>query len=427
MVNSGESAIKVHGNLLMLLILKISSLFISVATILTKIKVNLGLITRMMYEPSFWEMESVFKHIDVCIIGSGIVGLNAAIHLKTKAPALRVVVVERSFLPYGASTRNAGFACFGSMTELLDDLEKESEAEVFSRVEMRWKGLHKLRNLLGDASFDYEPFGGYEVFTDADSDCYEKCRGRLDHFNGLMKSITGKSETYAHADEHIGNFGFSGVSHLIHNREEGQINSGKMMHMLVDITHKKGACIINGLGINEIKNGEADVELHCDNGFTFRAKRLLVANNGFAKKLLPELAVVPARAQVLITCPIEGLKIKGSFHYEKGYYYFRNVGNRLLFGGGRNLNFEKETTMEFGTTGQIQQKLEELLRNVIIPGTKFEVDMRWSGIMGMGSSKSTILKKVNGNIYCAVRMGGMGVAIGSHVGEQGAEMILQSM
>ena len=254
-----------------------------------------------MYEPSYWEMESVFNNIDVCIIGSGIVGLNAAIHLKTNAPSLNVMVVERSFLPYGASTRNAGFACFGSMTELLDDLETETEAEVFSRVEMRWKGLKKLRTLLGDDSLDYEPHGGYEVFTEAHSDTFEKCSKKLHHFNHLMKGITGIEDTYTVSDTTIGDFNFSGVSHLIQNRQEGQINTGKMMHSLVDVARVKGVCIINGLGIHEIQSENYGVSLTCENGFSFQAKRLLVANNGFAQKLLPDIAVVPARAQVLIT------------------------------------------------------------------------------------------------------------------------------
>ncbi len=75
----------------------------------------------MQYELSYWERESFFKHIDVAVIGSGIVGLAAAIHLKKIAPKLQVAILERGVLPVGASTRNAGFSCFGSMTELLDD------------------------------------------------------------------------------------------------------------------------------------------------------------------------------------------------------------------------------------------------------------------------------------------------------------------
>jgi hypothetical protein len=35
-------------------------------------------------------------------------------------------------LPHGASTKNAGFACFGSISEIIDDLKSHSEEEVFN-------------------------------------------------------------------------------------------------------------------------------------------------------------------------------------------------------------------------------------------------------------------------------------------------------
>ena len=63
---------------------------------------------------SYWEKTSFFDY-DVIVIGSGIVGLNAAIHLKKSSPALKISVLESGFLPTGASTKNAGFACFGSI------------------------------------------------------------------------------------------------------------------------------------------------------------------------------------------------------------------------------------------------------------------------------------------------------------------------
>ena len=82
------------------------------------------------YDLSYWERETFFKKLDVAVIGSGIVGLAAAIHLKTQNPGLQVAILERGPLPVGASTRNAGFACFGSMTELIDDLTRMSEDDV---------------------------------------------------------------------------------------------------------------------------------------------------------------------------------------------------------------------------------------------------------------------------------------------------------
>jgi len=111
------------------------------------------------------------------------------------------------------------------------------------------------------------------------------------------------------------------------------------------------------------------------------------------------------------------LKIKGTFHFDAGYYYFRNIGNRLLLGGGRNLDFEKETTTSFELNSKIHKRLELMLNTIILPETRFEVEQRWCGIMGVGSEKMPIVKKISPNVICAVRMGGMGVAIGSLVGQ----------
>jgi glycine/D-amino acid oxidase-like deaminating enzyme len=148
---------------------------------------------------------------------------------------------------------------------------------------------------------------------------------------------------------------------------------------------------------------------------------VIIATNGFATELLKLKDVKPARAQVLITKPIDDLKIKGTFHYDEGYYYFRNIGNRVLFGGGRNLDFEKETSSMFVLNTKIQKHLETLLQTIILPDTKFEIEQRWCGIMGVGDEKKPIIKKISQNIVCAVRMGGMGVAIGSLVGKLAAD------
>jgi glycine/D-amino acid oxidase-like deaminating enzyme len=156
--------------------------------------------------------------------------------------------------------------------------------------------------------------------------------------------------------------------------------------------------------------------------FSFVSKKVLFATNGFAGKLTDN-QVKPARAQVLITEPIPNLDIKGTFHLDKGYYYFRNIDDRILFGGGRNLDFEGETTTNLGQTEIIQNRLEELLKEVILPNTDFKIAHRWSGIMGMGSSKRPIVEQLSENVYCGVRLGGMGVAIGSLIGQELADLV----
>jgi glycine/D-amino acid oxidase-like deaminating enzyme len=343
--------------------------------------------------------------------------------MKKIHPKARIVVGDRGFLPYGASTRNAGFACFGSISEILDDFSRESETEVAKRIERRWKGLQKLRTLLGDETIGFEKNGGYELFTANDRLIFEQCMEALPRMNQMMQEITGKRDMYSLQNENIGAFSFKQVESLIANSEEGQIHTGNMMVALMRKATAEGVIILNGIEIDGLEDHLNHTEVICSNGLRIHAKKTLLATNGFAKNLIPELEVEPARAQVLITSPIENLPFKGIFHYDLGYYYFRNIGNRILFGGGRNMAFEEEHTTSFGLTETIQNRLDELLRTVIIPNTPYEVEMRWSGIMGMGGSKSPIINKIGQNTYCAVRMGGMGIAIGALVGEEAARMI----
>ncbi len=371
---------------------------------------------------SHWELKSYFSNIDVLIVGSGIVGLFAALAIKEKQPKLKVLVIEKGFLPAGASTKNAGFACFGSPTEILDDLQNSTQNQVRQLIAKRYAGLLKLRKTLGDKAIEYYNWGGYELFDNKEA--FEICVEKLDFLNKLTQQITGSKQTYKVVDKQIQTFGFKKIDHLIFNAFEGQIDTGKMMQALLLKAQKAGVLILNGINCQSISPDGTTVILQDD--ISIQAKKVLIATNGFAKQLLPELAVQPARAQVLITKALPGLKIKGTFHYDKGYYYFRNVGKQLLFGGGRNLNFKGEETDVMGLTRQIQNQLERLLREKIIPGIPFEVEHRWSGIMGIGSEKMPIIKQITPRLFCAVRMGGMGIAIGSTVGEEAAQMILQS-
>jgi gamma-glutamylputrescine oxidase len=374
---------------------------------------------------SFWELDTYFDRIDITIVGAGIVGLNTALCLKKKHPKLKILVLERGLLPMGASSKNAGFACFGSPSELLMDLKKHSESEIFGLVEKRWKGLQRLRKNLGDKAIDFHNWGGYEVF-DSEKE-FDECEEKLEYLNKQSAPIINVKKVYRTADKKIKTFGLGNIKHIIENIAEGQIDTGKMISRLTMLVQQMGVMVINNIEVNSFTDAGNKVSVSINNTFNFNTRRLIITTNGFAKQLLPEYPVTPARAQVLITAPIKNLKLKGAFHYKQGYYYFRNINNRVLFGGGRNLDIKGEATTEFGTTKQIQDHLDELLRTIILPGNKYSIEHRWSGIMGLGPQKITITKAVSKNVFCAVRMGGMGIAIGSLVGEEAAQLVNRSL
>lgn len=367
---------------------------------------------------SYWELEQYFKVFDLIIVGSGIVGLSAAISFKQKNRKANVLVLEKGILPSGASTKNAGFACFGSPSELLDDLRKMKSSSVWNTVEMRWKGLNLLRKRLTDKNIDYKAWGGFELF-DKEED-FSFCKENLDFLNKEMQKVLGIKNTYS--DVTAKNTHFKNIRGVILNKYEGQINTGKMMRSLISLAGEEGILLLNGIGITSVNDTGTLVELESLQGI-FKANKVVVATNGFAGELLKIQDVQPARAQVLITKPINDLPIKGAFHYQEGYYYFRNIDDRVLFGGGRNLDKETETTTKIELNDKLQKNLDHLLKTMILPGIKYEVDHRWSGIMGVGSEKKPIIEFVSKNVLAAVRMGGMGVAIGSMVGELAAKKI----
>ncbi|WPO79781.1 FAD-dependent oxidoreductase [Flavobacterium sp. KACC 22761] len=369
-------------------------------------------------ELSYWELKNWFTNVDYTIVGSGIVGLHAALRLRERFPASKILVLERGMLPQGASTKNAGFACFGSLSEIMDDLKTHSEDDVVNLIEKRWKGLKLLRKRLGDSAIDFKPHGGYELFLKEDELGYNECISKIPFINEVLKPLF-KADVFS---KEVDRFGFENIhEYLIFNPFEAQIDTGNMMQELLKQAVSADILILNQQTVTSYQDSGNHVEVVL-NDFSFKTKKLLFATNGFAGSLTNG-AVKPARAQVLITEPIHNLDIKGTFHLDRGYYYFRNIGDRILFGGGRNLDFEGETTTEFGNTKIIQNKLEDLLKNVILPNQDFQIAHRWSGIMGIGNSKNPVVSQLSENVFCGVRLGGMGVAIGSLIGTELADLI----
>jgi hypothetical protein len=85
---------------------------------------------------------------------------------------------------------------------------------------------------------------------------------------------------------------------------------------------------------------------------------------------------------VLITEPIENLDIK---ELSFGSAIILEILETDILGGGRNLDFDVENTTEFAQTEIVQNKLEELLKEVILPNQNLKLP-----IVGVESWASVI-------------------------------------
>ncbi len=374
---------------------------------------------------SIWERETFFARQDVIIAGSGFTGLWSAFYLKKKHPNLKITLVDRSIVPAGASTRNAGFASFGSLSELVRDAQTSGTDQMLQLVAMRFKGLEKIRKHFDDKAIDFDNCGGYELFEDG-KPTTEELRENMAYLNSLLHPITDAKRTFRLADENLALFGFGQSMHLVKNKLEGYLHPGKLVQALLQKVQALGVIVLNGIEIEEINEGQNSVVLTTNQPLNLSTSQLLLCTNAFTKTLLPELDIVPARGQILVTSLIKNLPFKGAFHSDEGFYYFRTLGDRVLLGGGRHKAFQQETTTDMQLSEFIQNDLESYLANVILPHYKneYSIDYRWAGIMGFGQEKAPIVKQISSGVFCAVGLGGIGVALAPVVAKEVTAMML---
>ena len=372
---------------------------------------------------SFWEKDVFLKKYDVCIIGAGFSGLWLAYFLKKEKPNLTICILDSGVLPTGASTKNAGFACFGSPTELLENIEVMGIDAALFWAEQRFKGIEIIKENFG-LTTEYDACGGTELFSDYA--IFEETQDKIASLNSHLREITGNDKHFFEDNKVIKTARFGGFDYAISNNVEGAIHSGKLINALIENLQALHVKIFFGINVSNYEVENEIVTVFSENGLTFQAKHLCLATNAFTKKLLPEIDLHAGRGQVFITEPIEGLNWKGTFHFDKGYYYFRNYQNRVLFGGGRNLNFDEENTENFGLTPLIQHNLERFLYENIIPTYKnVKIDQRWSGIMAFDETKTPVSKCINSQLSLSVRMNGMGVALAPTLSKNLAKQIVE--
>ena len=362
---------------------------------------------------SWWEYEHFLKDTDHTIIGCGIVGLSTAIELKSADPKCKELVIDKKRSPLGASTKNAGFACFGSISEILDDYNSFGKDICDRLIRMRWEGLSILKSRIPTKNMMYESKPGAEIFANDEENEFYK--NKVTWVNKLVSPIVGLEDCF-YANE--GRFGFQIV-----NKLEGCLNPQKMVRELELMARKQGVNFLSGIEVVGIDFENKHLKT---NSGKIDYNNLAVCTNGFSRSLLPSEDIKPARNQVLITNKIPDFQLDNCYHMHKGYVYFRAYDGRLLIGGGRHLDKEGETTEELETNEFIISYLNDLIRNSILPGVTYEIEHSWSGILGVGGSKLPIVKKIDKNVTIAVRMGGMGVAVGSLIGRMAASMILSN-
>lgn len=372
---------------------------------------------------SIWETESFYAPQDLIIVGAGLLGLWTALAVKERKPHTRITLVDRNPSPLGASTRNAGFACFGSPTELLHDAGLLGTDDMLAIAEMRFKGLEKIRRHFTNTQIEWDSCGGYEAINSTYIH-WADLPDKIHWLNRQLSDITRKHDTFLEAGHSMKDLGLQRFDTLIQNTLEAGLHSGKLLQALIQKVQSAGITLLSGIEIRGWEKQADTIHLHTDSHIRLQSRQVLFTVNAFTQELLPELQITPARGQILVTTPIKNLGMKGTFHFDEGYYYWRNLGNRILIGGARNQAFMEEATSELACTDTIKQALTGFLKEHISPRYLFEIEYHWTGIMGFTPDKKPLLKEVSAGIFAAIACNGMGVALSPIVAENAANMLI---
>lgn len=341
------------------------------------------------------------------MVGAGIVGMSTALALNDLHPDWRILVMDRS--PFGGgSTRNAGFACFGSPSELLEDWRTLGSTTTLDLVRMRWEGLASLRAALGDEAIGFKPCGSVEAFTD--ESMYESCATTLPELNEGLADLFGQAPFSLSTPTRHGLCNLVGA---IASPLEGAISTDLLILAMRRQLEDRGIATLLGLELQGVEQKSSGWLLHTAGG-SFHSPRVALATNAFSRQWL-DLDVQPIDNHVVVTQALPGLRMTQTLHHDRGYVYARPVGDRILIGGGRQWNLEgAEAT---------QDALINWARRHIEGAEDASIGQAWTGQLGIGSNRWPIVEQVDEGLWCAVRMGGMGVAIGHGIGKKLAGMM----
>ncbi|MFO0832916.1 MAG: FAD-binding oxidoreductase [Phycisphaerales bacterium] len=331
---------------------------------------------------------------DCVVVGAGICGTAAALHLRRRG--MSVIVVEKDRLGSGASTRNAGFLMRGCA----DNYALAAREYGRERARTLWRLTEE--NLAGLRAEGVGSLPGVRDLPSVLLALGESERAELVESVTLMKEDGFRVSWQERGDDHAWRSGVC-LGGLV-NPDDASCNSREVMeHLRGNLLEResRGSCALHeGQEVFEISEDGGTVTTRTTDA-EITSSHVLVCTNAYAPLLLPQLegVVTPRRGQMLALRA--GLVLlHASYYANRGSEYFRQTaGGEVVVGGCRTYHADREVGYEDRTTPWVQGDLERfasLLFGLSIEDVQANVAARWAGTMGFSPTGLPLIVPVNG-------------------------------
>jgi glycine/D-amino acid oxidase-like deaminating enzyme len=358
--------------------------------------------------------------VDIAIVGSGHTGLNAAITI-AKA-GFEVAVLEQETIGWGASSRHGTFVS-PSLKAEWKTIEKKYGTEM-ARQFWQWAvaSVEHVRDIVQQEWLD----------------CDHKKTGTL----GLAVKASHADSLRKYSEYLQATFGYHGSRYIPRDELKTQIGSSlfyggviselsyqihpaKYVFGLAEAAARYGVLLAESAQVKRIVRSRYGLTLQTSRG-RVEASKVLLATNGYTTSLLPQArnGILPVGSYMIVTEPLSPetqaeISPQGRLFWDSKIYlnYFGLTPDGRAFMGGRaNLSPNQDLSK---TGAGLTARLFEIFPQ--LRGVK--ITHSWSGRLGVSFDQMPHIGQVD-NVYYANGFSGQGVATGSYMGKEVAELML---
>jgi glycine/D-amino acid oxidase-like deaminating enzyme len=357
--------------------------------------------------------------VDVAVVGAGLTGLSAALHLARKGA--KVAVFERDTVAFGASGRNGGMATTGLSIGFRDAIARYGFPTASALFLAYNDAIDSVEKLVGEEGID----------------CDFARTGKLSlaakpaHYDSLRKTHEVLAERLGYETQMVPKSDIR--SELASDRYHGAmvdpkgagLHVGKFTRGLAESAAGLGAQIHEKASVDEVvRLGGTRHKVVTSRG-TVDADQVLVATSGYTSRPFRwmQLRIAPVGSFIIVTEPLgkevcdQLLPKRRMVSDSKNLlYYFRiTPDHRLLFGG--RARFAMSSQESDAKSGRI---LQEAMVSVFPQLAKTRVDYCWGGQVDMSLDRMVHAGEHDG-LYYSLGYSGHGVQMATYMGKQMAE------
>jgi gamma-glutamylputrescine oxidase len=356
---------------------------------------------------------------DVCVVGAGIAGCSAALHLAEKG--LAVVLLEEHRVGWGASGRSGGQAIFG-VAAGQGKLERLIGAGAARAVwDVSVEALALMRELIARYSIDCDWVSGY-LLTAVKQRQQRELQAEVDELHARYGYASVRYLPRAQLREQLATERYLGA---LYDSNSGHLHPLNYTLGLAAAAAARGVRLFEGTRASGFSSaGASQVRVHTARG-EVRARFLVLCGNVYLGATAPALAakIMGVATYIVATQPLGEARARQLIAHNVAAcdtnwildYFRRSADHRLLFGGRVNYSGLRSFDAPAATRTRMLGVFPQLADTCI--------DYAWGGEVDITLNRAPHFGRLAPNVYFLQGFSGHGMALTGIAGKLVAEAI----